>query len=71
MLDGTVKWFDQNRGFGFIEQASGPDIFIHFSEINTTQATGFKTLLEGDRVTFEIKQGKKGPNATNVSLIVS
>jgi len=63
MANGTVKWFNDSKGFGFIEQESGNDVFVHFSAI---QADGFKTLSEGDRVTFDIEQGAKGPAATNV-----
>ncbi len=66
MADGTVKWFSNSKGYGFIEQEDGPDVFVHHSGIN---ATGFKTLDEGDRVTFDIEQGQKGPVATNVIVI--
>lgn len=65
MIDGTVKWFNDSKGFGFIEQANGPDVFVHHSAINTT---GFRSLSEGDKVTFEIQQGPKGPSAANVSV---
>ena len=65
MAKGTVKWFNNNKGFGFIEQEDGPDVFVHFSAIKTD---GFKSLVEGDRVTFDIEQGQKGPSATNVSV---
>ena len=66
MAEGIVKWFDDKKGYGFIEQEDGPDVFIHYSGINST---GFKSLNEGDRVTFDIEQGNKGPAAVNVSLI--
>lgn len=63
MSEGTVKWFNDGKGFGFIEQDNGPDVFVHFSAI---QDEGFKTLEEGQRVTFDLTQGQKGPQATNV-----
>jgi CspA family cold shock protein len=63
MADGTVKWFDERKGFGFIEQEDGPDVFVHFSVIT---GEGFKTLQEGQKVTFEITEGPKGLQATNV-----
>ncbi|MBW2216749.1 MAG: cold-shock protein [Deltaproteobacteria bacterium] len=63
MANGTVKWFNDSKGFGFIEQEDGPDVFVHFSEV---KSDGFKSLSEGERVTFDIEQGQKGPAATNV-----
>ena len=63
MPEGTVKWFSDQKGFGFIEQESGDDLFVHFSEI---KGEGFKTLKEGQKVTFEAGEGPKGPQATNV-----
>ncbi len=63
MANGIVKWFSEQKGFGFIEQEEGPDVFVHYSGINTA---GFKTLNEGDKVTFEIEDGQKGPAAVNV-----
>ena len=66
MAEGIVKWFNESKGFGFIEQEDGPDVFVHFSGINTS---GFKTLNEGARVTFDIEQGQKGPAAVNVTVV--
>ena len=63
MAEGTVKWFNEAKGFGFIEQSDGPDVFVHFSAI---QSDGFKTLDEGQRVTFDVSDGPKGPQASNV-----
>jgi len=66
MAEGTVKWFNEQKGFGFIEQEEGPDVFVHFSGI---EGDGFKTLNEGDKVTFNVEQGDKGPMATGVNKI--
>ncbi len=66
MAKGTVKWFSDKKGFGFIEQEVGDDVFVHHSAIN---ASGFKSLKEGDRVTFDIEQGQKGPAAANVTVV--
>jgi cold shock protein len=62
-VEGTVKWFNESKGFGFIAQASGPDVFAHFSAI---QGSGFKTLSEGQKVQFTITQGQKGLQAENI-----
>ena len=62
-VNGTVKWFNETKGFGFIEQESGPDVFAHFSAI---ASEGFKTLQEGQKVTFTLTQGQKGPQAENI-----
>lgn len=66
MAEGVVKWFNDSKGFGFIEQEDGPDVFVHHSAI---QSSGFRSLNEGDRVTFDIEQGQKGPAATNVTVV--
>jgi cold shock protein len=63
MPEGKVKWFNESKGFGFIEKDEGGDLFVHFSAI---QNSGFKTLAEGQRVSFDVTQGKKGPAAENV-----
>ena len=66
MTNGTVKWFNPRKGFGFIEQENGPDLFVHHSAIN---ADGFKSLNEGDHVAFDVEQGPKGLSAVNVSVV--
>lgn len=63
---GTVKWFNESKGFGFIEQESGPDVFAHYSAIT---GSGFRTLAEGQKVEFEVTQGQKGPQAENIVLL--
>ena len=65
MANGTVKWFNDQKGYGFIEQESGPDVFVHYSGI---EGGGFKSLKEGQAVSFDITEGQKGPAATNVQL---
>ena len=65
MAEGKVKWFNEHKGFGFIEKDDGGDVFVHHSAI---QADGFKTLHEGQRVSFDVAQGAKGPAAENVKL---
>jgi CspA family cold shock protein len=66
MKTGKVKWFNDSKGFGFLEQESGEDVFVHFSAIN---GTGFKSLVEGDSVTFEVVKGPKGLQASNVTRV--
>ena len=66
MAQGTVKWFNSEKGYGFIEQEGGPDLFVHYSAI---KGDGFKTVDEGARVEFDVVQGPKGPAAENVSVI--
>jgi len=63
---GKVKWFDEKKGFGFIERQDGDDVFVHFRAI---QVPGYKTLAEGQEVQFEVEQGQKGPQAVNVTLV--
>jgi len=66
MARGKVKWFNEQKGFGFIEQEGGTDVFVHYSSIT---GNGFKTLAEGDEVEFEVTQGPKGPKAENVRRV--
>jgi cold shock protein len=66
MSEGKVKWFNERKGFGFIQADEGSDVFVHFSAI---QDSGFKTLEEGQRVSFEMQQGQKGPAAANVKAL--
>jgi CspA family cold shock protein len=65
-MTGRVKWFDEKKGFGFIEAQDGKDVFVHFRAI---KGDGFKTLTDGQEVSFEVEQGQKGPQAVNVSLV--
>ena len=67
-MTGTVKWFNDAKGFGFIGREGGPDVFVHFTAI---ESNGFKSLAEGDQVEFEIVQGQKGPAAENVTPVAS
>jgi CspA family cold shock protein len=66
MSEGKVKWFNEHKGYGFIEMDEGEDLFVHYESIQTD---GFRTLREGQRVSFDIVQGKKGPAADNVKLV--
>ena len=63
---GTVKWFNESKGFGFIERESGPDVFAHFRAINSD---GFKTLLEGQKVEFTVTESEKGPQADDITVV--
>ena len=66
LISGSVKWFNEEKGYGFLEREGGKDVFVHFREIN---GTGRKTLVEGQKVTFEVTEGQKGPQAENVTVI--
>ncbi len=66
MANGTVKWFNDSKGYGFIEREEGGDVFVHYSAI---AGSGFKTLTEGDRVSFDVEEGQKGPAAANVTVV--
>lgn len=66
MVEGTVKWFNESKGFGFLSQEGGPDVFVHHTEI---KSDGFRTLNEGDKVKFEVAESPKGPRASNVEKI--
>ena len=66
LSEGTVKWFSEKKGYGFIEQENGQDLFVHYSSI---ESSGFKTLTEGDRVSFDIEESDRGPVAKNVSKL--
>ena len=66
LANGIVKWFSDKKGFGFIEQEDGADIFVHYSAINSP---GFRSLSEGDRVTFDVEEGDRGPSAKNVNKV--
>jgi len=66
MIEGTVKWFNESKGFGFLSQEGGPDVFVHHTEI---RVDGYRTLNEGDRVTFEVVDSPKGPRAANVTPV--
>ena len=66
LISGTVKWFNEDKGFGFIEREGGKDVFVHFRAIN---GTGRRTLVEGQKVTFEVTEGQKGPQAENIVVL--
>jgi len=65
-IEGTVKWFNESKGFGFIERAGGPDVFAHYSAIS---GGGFKTLADGQKVEFDVTNGAKGPQAENITIL--
>ena len=67
VIEGTVKWFNSTKGYGFITRSNGQDVFVHFKAINSE---GYKKLDEGDQVEFEIEEGAKGPQAANVTKVV-
>ena len=66
MAEGVVKWFNERKGYGFIQQDTGPDVFVHYSSI---QSTGFKTLADGQRVSFDVEENERGPVAKNVTIL--
>ena len=66
MAEGIVKWFSEKKGYGFIEQDDGRDVFVHYSSINST---GFKTLADGQRVSFDVEENERGPVAKNVNAV--
>ena len=66
MSNGMVKWFNEKKGFGFIERNDGPDVFVHHTGIN---ATGYRSLTEGEQVSFDVEEGPKGPRAINVNVV--
>jgi len=66
LAEGKVKWFNEKKGFGFIESDEGGDVFVHYSAI---QGSGFRTLYEGQRLSFEVEKGNKGPSAVNVTVL--
>jgi len=66
LAEGIVKWFNERKGFGFIEQDSGPDVFVHYSSIHSA---GFKTLADGQRVGFDVEENERGPVAKNVTIL--
>ena len=66
MANGIVKWFSDQKGYGFIEQEDGPDVFVHYTGISSS---GFRSLNEGDQVTFDVEEGLKGPAAVNVTVV--
>ena len=66
MIQGTVKWFNERKGFGFLSRDEGDDVFVHYSNI---QSSGFKSLTEGQEVQFEVEDGPKGPTAVNVTTL--